>query len=117
MTGILEKEGTFRVQSLAKPRVLSALGVLAALAYGFAKALIYLHEEGLHHIPIYFFPLFPCFFLLTFLLAFPMIVYISYERDFEHLHPLNPKDFMRLVKRTFQAVNNSGRYKVSSKHL
>lgn len=35
-------------------------------------------------------------------------MYVSYERDFQHLHPLRPRDFSALCKRTYAAVCRGG---------
>lgn len=101
--------------NVSNGRAISAVIMIVLLFSGFAGTVLYIHEVTHNH--IYFFPLFPPFFLLTLLAAMPFIFYVSYYNDLKHLHPLNPRDYFRLAKQTIQAINNNGSMKIAAKDL
>lgn len=113
MSGTLGGKGS--TTALRDTRVIYAIIMIVLLFTGFAGAVMYIHEITQHH--IYFFPLFPLAFLLTMMTALPFIFYVSYFTELKHLHPLIPRDYLRLAKQTIQAINNNGNMKIAAKDL
>lgn len=113
MTGTLGNSGS--TAEISSRRAIYAIIMVVLLFSGFAATVMYIHEATHHH--IYFFPLFPPFFLLTLMAAMPLIFYVSYFKELKHLHPLNPRDYFRLAKQALQAINNNGNMKIAAKDL
>jgi hypothetical protein len=116
MVGTLGAQRNHNVNFFRNGKVLSAVFMIIVIFASFIGAVLYAHyASGLIH--VLFFPLFPILFLASLSLSLPLLMYVSYPEEFRHLHPLVPRDYMRLCKRTLQVLNNNGRMKISAKDL
>jgi hypothetical protein len=116
MPALLGSSAAFDSASLKRPAVVFSCLVVALLYTLFAQSLHLLHANSHHHVTVALIPVFPILFLAVTVVSLPLLVFISYEKDFPA--PFNPllrfKDFQLLAKRTFNAINKG---KITAKDL
>jgi hypothetical protein len=116
MPGLLDAHNAnVSSESFKRPAVVFACCTVALLFTFFGQTLHLLHDNASHHTVLYLVPLLPVFFAAVFGTALPLLVFISYEKDFPApFNPFRPKDYWTLCKRCIAAVNNG---KISAKDL
>jgi len=111
MPGILgDSEASFRAASLRKPRVLSALAAIVVPTCAFFFYAIQWH--GL--LPFHLFPIAPIIAASYFAVMLPLAMYVSYESQFQELHPL--VQYPALARRCFRALAENN-LKVAGKDI
>lgn len=111
--GILDGDASFKLQSLRKPRVITAIAmVLTPMLTGY----LILHNMHGRAVPLWVFPLFPPAFAVMIAYIMPLLVYISYEEDFPQLVPLNPSHYYTLFRKTMYALSQNN-FKIKAKDV
>eukprot|EP00894_Picocystis_sp_ML_P001475 jgi/Pico_ML_1/51992/g2774.t1 len=75
-----------------------------------------LKDRKTNHIPLIYIPLLPVLAAGAIAAVIPLVMFLSYQEDFEKLNPLIPSHYLFLAKKTMYALKTNN-WKVSAKDL
>mmetsp|Transcript_11306 Transcript_11306/g.15391 ORF Transcript_11306/g.15391 Transcript_11306/m.15391 type:complete len:121 (+) Transcript_11306:225-587(+) len=102
------------IRNLKNPRAITAIFIVIMIMVLFFYVLRLL--EGLVKKAPQIVMLFPICGVGMIILVLPLIMFICYQEDFCNVNPLNPKDYIMLLKKTCNALKNNN-FKITAKDL